>query len=79
MDEARRIREALRVRCVHLKTKAAFTGMPGPGDRVNPLDTAVWWCQRTSEPLGPDGHGATPAACERPGRDCYEAPLDPSR
>ena len=79
MDYARKVREALEVRCVHLKTKSVYTGMPGPGDVENDLDTAVWWCQRTCEPLGPDGSPAEPSTCERAGRDCYEPPVRPRR
>ncbi len=73
-EYARRVREALRVRCTHLKTKRSFLGMPGPGDAENPYDTAVWWCERTCEALGPDGSTAEPSSCERPGRPCYAPP-----
>lgn len=69
-----RVRQALRTRCVHLKTKASFLGLPGPEAVEDPFDTAVWWCQRTCEAMGPDGSTASPATCEAPGRPCYEAP-----
>jgi hypothetical protein len=77
MDYARKVREALKVRCVHLKTKASFLGLPDPADAENDLPTAIWWCQRTCETLGPDGRAAERATCERPGRRCYEPPLRP--
>jgi hypothetical protein len=77
MDYGRKVREALRSRCVHLKTKSSYTGMPGPGDVESDIDTAGWWCERTCAPLGPDGSTARPADCERPGRPCYESPLRP--
>ncbi|MHC5010403.1 MAG: hypothetical protein ACYTG6_05545 [Planctomycetota bacterium] len=78
MDYRRKVREALRVRCIHLKTKAAFLGLPDPGDRENDLDTAVWWCQQSCEALGPDRSAATPDTCEKPGRTCYEPPVRPA-
>jgi hypothetical protein len=67
---ARKVRAALRVRCVHLRTKAAFLGMPGPGDPENVFDTAVWWCGVTCEALGPDGASASPERCSTEGRAC---------
>jgi hypothetical protein len=76
-DYAAKVRAALRVRCVHLTTKRSFLGMPGKGDLENPYDTAVWWCERTCEPLGPDGSRAEPAHCEAPGRTCYRPPVRP--
>ena len=74
MDYREKVRKALRTRCVHLKTKRAYLGLPEADDRENPIDTATWWCERTCEPLGPDGEGAEPEGCEAPGRSCYEAP-----
>jgi hypothetical protein len=68
MDYAKKVREALRVRCVHLKTKRAFLGLPAADEVENPFDTAVWWCERTCEALGPDGSTAHPTSCEKPGR-----------
>ena len=77
MDYAQRVREALKTRCVHLKTKEAYLGMPGPEAKESEFDTTIWWCERTCRSLGPDGSAAHPAACERPGRACYEPPLRP--
>jgi hypothetical protein len=77
MDYARKVGEVLKVRCVHLKTKSSYTGMPGPGDVESDIDTAGWWCERTCAALGPDGETARPATCERRGRICYQAPLRP--
>jgi hypothetical protein len=72
-----KVREALRTRCVHLKTKSAYLGLPDPGDRENDLDTAIWWCERTCEALGPDGSAATPRTCGAAGRSCYQRPVRP--
>lgn len=72
-----RLQEELRTRCVHLKTKAAFLGLPGDGDEENDIDTAIWWCEKTCEPLGPDGHTADREGCDRGERPCYEAPFQP--
>lgn len=80
MDERsyrRKVQDALKVRCVHLKTKRAWLGLPDEADVENPIDTAVWWCERTCEPLGPDGESAVPEACEGPGRGCYVPPTRP--
>ena len=68
----------LATRCSKLKTKAAYLGLPDPDDAENPFDTAVWWCERTAEPLGPDGRAADPRGCGGPGRSCYEAPPSPA-
>jgi hypothetical protein len=78
-DYARKVREALRTRCVHLKTKASFLGLPAPGDPENVFDTAIWWCGRTCEAFGPDGSTASPAPdrCGTSGRTCYEGPPRP--
>ena len=73
-DYARRLREVLEVRCVHLRTKAAYLPFPQQADLENPFDTAVWWCSRTCRALGPDGSTAAPGSCDLPGRECYEAP-----
>lgn len=69
-----RVQDDLTRRCTHLKTKAAFLGMPGPDDVENDIDTAIWWCEHTCEPLGSDGHMADPKGCSAEGRSCYEAP-----
>ena len=73
-DYREQVKRALRTRCIHLKTKRAFLGLPEADDVENPIDTAVWWCEQTSEPLGPDEEGASPDECGGPGRRCYEAP-----
>lgn len=75
---ADRLREALKTRCVQLKTKSAYIGLPGPHDAEGAFDTAIWWCERTCQALGPDGRGAHPSSCEHPGRPCYEAPRRPA-
>ena len=77
MDYRRKVQDALRVRCIHLKTKRAYLGLPGADDAENPVDTAVWWCEKTCEPLGPDDSAAEPGSCEKPGRDCYVRPVRP--
>ena len=69
-----RLRDELTRRCVHLKTKAAFLGMPGPTDVENDIDTAIWWCDHTCEPLGPDGHTADREGCSGKDRVCYRSP-----
>jgi hypothetical protein len=67
-DYARRLREALRTRCVHLRTKASYLGPPSSQHEENPFDTAVWWCERTCAALGGDGSSADPTSCGAPGR-----------
>ena len=69
MSYRRRVEDALKVRCVHLKTKAAFLGLPDEDDVENDLDTAIWWCEETCEGLGPDGSSAEPSACDPRRRD----------
>jgi hypothetical protein len=76
-DYRRAVQDALKVRCVHLKTKRAYLGLPELDEVDDDCDTAVWWCEQTCEPLGPDGSSADPGPCERPGRPCYEPPLRP--
>lgn len=76
-DYARRVREALKVRCVHLKTKEAYLGLPGPDAEESRYDTTIWWCSQTCGVFGPDGGTAVPPACERPGRACYSPPVRP--
>ena len=74
MDYVQRLRRVLAVRCVHLRTKAGYMALPARGEEENPYPTAVWWCGRTLEALGPEGHPAEPGACDGPGRPCYRAP-----
>lgn len=76
-DYARRVREALKVRCVHLKTKESYLGLPGPDAEEGRFDTTLWWCAQTCGVFGPDGGTAIPGPCERPGRTCYEPPRRP--
>lgn len=76
-EYAQRVRAALKTRCVFLKTKEAYLGLPGPGSEEGRYDTAIWWCERTCQALGPDGAAALPRDCERAGRACYEPPLRP--
>jgi hypothetical protein len=71
---AARLREQLKTRCVHLRTKAAYFPFPRDDEEANPDPTAIWRCGRTCEPLGPDGSAAHPSECDRAGRRCYEAP-----
>lgn len=72
-----RVREALKVRCVHLKTKEAFLGLPSHDTQEGRYDTTIWWCAQTCLVFGPDGGTAAPAGCERPGRACYTPPVRP--
>jgi hypothetical protein len=69
-DYARRVLDEIKTRCVFLKTKEAFLGLPSHGREEGRYDTTIWWCERTCEPLGP-------AACGQAGRACYEAPRRP--
>jgi len=73
-DYAARVRAELKTRCVHLRTKAAFFPIPGENEPLNPYSTAIWWCNRTCEALGPDGSAAHPGGCDAAGRRCYEGP-----
>jgi hypothetical protein len=59
--------------CRRLRTKRAFGSFTGnlyswqSGDST----TAVYWCLRTMETVGPDDGYAHPHACTR-GRGCFE-------
>ena len=75
---AARVRQELRTRCVHLRTKAAFFPIPGENESPNPFATAIWWCGRTCEALGPDGSAAHPTGCDAPGRRCYDGSGTPA-
>ena len=77
MDYRRKVQEALKVRCIHLETKRTWLGLPEADEAENPIDTAVWTCRRTCEPLGPDASAADPETCEGPGRACYQPPVRP--
>jgi len=72
MNYRSRLRQILKVRCVHLSTKEAVQPLPDPDEVENVHDTAVFWCARTTEALGPDGSSAEPGICDGPGRACYE-------
>lgn len=74
MSYRAKVLQELRTRCIHLKTKAAFFGLPEPEEAENDVPTAVWWCDLTAEPLGPDGEPAHPASCGAAGRKCYQPP-----
>ncbi len=73
----RRLQKILRTRCVHLCTKEMVQPLPDDDEQENPYDTAIWWCGRTTEALGPDGSSACPGDCDGPGRTCYDAPPGP--
>jgi len=61
--------------CRRLRTKKSFGSFQGnlyswqSGDST----TAVYWCLRTMETVGPDDGFAHPQAC-RSGRECFVAP-----
>ena len=71
----REVHEALRVRCLHLLTKEAFTGIPEANEVGFEADGAIFWCDRSGQALGPDGSQVCARACARPGRTCYEPPV----
>ena len=72
MNYRSRLRQLLKVHCRHLCTKSAVHPLPGPDEEENVHDTAAFWCELTTEALGPDGSSAEPGLCDAPGRDCYE-------
>lgn len=74
MDSLESIRAAERTRCVWLRTKAMYLNLPDPGTPESEATAACWWCLKTSESFGPDGHVSDPGTCGRPGRRCYEGP-----
>lgn len=74
-DYARDVRAQLRTRCLNLLTKEAFLGLPEAHERPFPHDEGIFWCDRTSECLGPDGEEVCVQACAKPGRTCYEPPI----
>lgn len=77
MSYADDVRAALRTRCLHLRTKEQFVGIPAEHEQPFAADDAICWCDQTSEALGPDGGSACNTACGRPGRRCYEPPIRP--
>lgn len=76
-DYAERLRQVLKVRCLHLCTKTRTYPLPVPGDVEDPVDTAIWWCGRTGEALGPHDDTAMPGSCDGPGLACYDPPVVP--
>ena len=75
MEYAERVREELKTRCVWLRTKASYLPLPSPGTPENPISTAIWWCSKTGEALGPTGATACLANCAAAGLRCYEGPV----
>ena len=77
MSYADEVRAAMKTRCVHLRTKEQFVGVPSEHEQAFEADDAIFWCDRTSEALGPDGGSACGHECGKPGRRCYEPPVRP--
>jgi len=74
MDGAYRrdVEAELRIRCIHLKTKEAFVGLPSEHETAFPADGPICWCDQTGEPLGPDAAPADPGGCHGASpRTCY--------
>ncbi|HTE49856.1 MAG TPA: hypothetical protein VK698_03215 [Kofleriaceae bacterium] len=60
--------------CRKLRTKLAFGALEGSEDwRHGESSTAVYWCLRTMETVGPDDSFSHPHHCQR-GRACFTAP-----
>ncbi len=74
MDAADELRKVTRVRCVWLRTKAMYLNPPQAGADAPAHSDPAWWCHRSGDAFGPDGHVACSPACDRPGRACYEGP-----
>ena len=71
------VRAQLRVRCIHLMTKEAFVGIPSEHEQAFEADGPIWWCEQTSEALGPDGSAAD-ETCHGPcDRTCFAPPVRP--
>lgn len=71
MSEQARPARALLCRC--LRTKGMFTHT----EEVPPepeQDTAVWWCVKTLQSVGPDDDSCHRAFCADPSRSCWEGP-----
>ena len=77
MSYRAKVLHELRTRCIHLKTKSAYLGLPDEEDVENDVPTAIWWCELTAEPLGPDGEPADPKVCGASGRPCHRLPRRP--
>ena len=74
-DYAKEVRDELRTRCLHLLTKEAFLEIPSDSERAFQADEPIWWCDKTGDPLGPDGSEACRKDCHGPGRSCYQGPI----
>ena len=74
-DYRRTVQSEMRVRCIHLMTKGMFVGVPSDHERAFEADDPIWWCDKTSEPLGPDGSPACHEDCHGAPRSCYEGPV----
>ena len=61
--------------CRSLRTKTAFGTFRGKFDswQTGYSTTAVYWCLRTMETVGPDDGYAHPHACQS-GRECFVPP-----
>ncbi len=77
MSYADDVRAAMRTRCIHLRTKEQFVGIPSEHEQPFEGDDAIFWCDQTCEALGPDGGTACGTECGLPGRPCYEPPIRP--
>ena len=77
MSYADDVRNALRTRCVHLRTKEQFVGIPSDHEEPFAADDAIFWCDQTGEGMGPDARTACGTECGVPGRTCYEPPVRP--
>ena len=69
------VKADLRTRCVHLRTKESFLALPERNEVRGTTDEPIWWCDLTSEALGPDGSAACHAGCHGAARGCYIPPL----
>ena len=69
------VRAALRTRCIDLLTKEAFLGIPEAHEQAFAHDEGIFWCDRTSESIGPDGEPVCAKVCGKPGRGCYTPPV----
>lgn len=67
-------REAARTRCLWLRTKSMYLNPPAKDAPAPAHSDPGWWCLKTSEGFGPDGHLCSAPSCSRPGRPCYDGP-----
>ena len=74
-DYRRAVQAELRVRCIHLLTKEAFLALPAEHEQEFAADDPIWWCDKTSQALGPDGSEVCRARCHGAERGCYEGPV----